>query len=185
MELEKQYDSLVNDVRSFEGNLADYNLAQDKFRAGTKTEDITALYHHIRQQNEKKKAQLDELFIERKEMDNDVSDIERQIQEINIANEERLNELDPDQRTQYDNLKKENSHYINEINTMKSELDKVNSNLANAEQQLRQDNLRQRAHHLKKERLNLIRKKEELEIINNESNLPFPEAREKLIRRIK
>jgi len=27
--------------------LADYNLAQDKYRAGTKQDDIMALYQHI------------------------------------------------------------------------------------------------------------------------------------------
>lgn len=45
--LEKQYDELINEVRRLEGELADYNLAQDKYRAGTKQDDIMALYHHI------------------------------------------------------------------------------------------------------------------------------------------
>lgn len=45
--LEKQYDDLINEVRRLEGELADYNLAQDKYRAGTKQEDIFALYQHI------------------------------------------------------------------------------------------------------------------------------------------
>lgn len=45
--LEKNYDTLINEVRRLEGELADYNLAQDKFRAGTKEEDIMALYYHI------------------------------------------------------------------------------------------------------------------------------------------
>ncbi len=75
--LEKQYDELINEVRRLEGELADYNLAQDKFRAGTKQEDIMALYHHIKGQNEKKKSQLDELFIERKEMENEIADLEK------------------------------------------------------------------------------------------------------------
>jgi len=42
-------------VRRLEGELADYNLAQDKYRAGTKQEDIMALFQHIHSQNEKKK----------------------------------------------------------------------------------------------------------------------------------
>lgn len=42
--LEKQYDDLINEVRRLEGELADYNLAQDKYRAGTKQEDIMALF---------------------------------------------------------------------------------------------------------------------------------------------
>jgi len=38
--LERKYDVLINDVRQLEGELADYNLTQDKFRLGTKPEDI-------------------------------------------------------------------------------------------------------------------------------------------------
>ena len=99
--LEKEYDGLINEVRKLEGELADYNLAQDKFRAGTKVEDIMALFHHIKSQNDKKKQQLDELFIERKEMENEFNDINSEINRINAANEEKVNELDPDKREQY------------------------------------------------------------------------------------
>lgn len=64
-----------------------------------------ALFQHIHQQNEKKKQQLDDLFIERKEMENEISDLERQMQDIQMANEERLNELEPDKRNAYENMK--------------------------------------------------------------------------------
>lgn len=74
---------------------------------------------------------------------------------------------------------------MREIGGMRAELDNVNSLLAKADAQLKSDTLRQRAHHLKKERGNLLKKKEELELQTNESNLSFPEARERLIQRIK
>jgi hypothetical protein len=38
---------------------------------------------------------------------------------------------------------------------------------------------------LKEEKANLIKKKEDLELQTNEMNLPFPEARERLLNRIK
>lgn len=74
---------------------------------------------------------------------------------------------------------------MREIGGMRAELDNVNSLLAKADAQLKSDTLRQRAHHLKKERGNLLKKKEELELQTNESNLSFPDARERLIQRIK
>jgi len=55
VDLEKQYDTLINEVRRLEGELADQNLAQDKYRAGTKPDDIMALCNHIKLQNEKKR----------------------------------------------------------------------------------------------------------------------------------
>ena len=51
--LERQYETLIKDVRKYEGELADYNLALDKHRSDTKPEDIEALYMHIKNQNDK------------------------------------------------------------------------------------------------------------------------------------
>ena len=183
--LERKYDLLINDVRQLEGELADYNLAQDKFRAGTKTDDILALYHHIRLQNEKRKNQLDELFLERKEMENDISEIERQINEINQANEEKLKELDPEQKMMYDKLRMENNQLQRDINALRAELDDVNVKLKILDEKLKGDSLRQRAQHLRDERISYLKKKEELELQTNESNLPFGEARDRLRNRIK
>lgn len=46
--LERRYEMLIKDVRKFEGELADYNLALDKHRSDTKPEDIENLYMHIK-----------------------------------------------------------------------------------------------------------------------------------------
>jgi intraflagellar transport protein 74 len=51
--LERKYETLIKDVRKFEGELADYNLALDKYRSDTKPEDIEALFQHIKNQNDK------------------------------------------------------------------------------------------------------------------------------------
>lgn len=53
MQLERKYETLIKDVRKYEGDLADYNLALDKHRSDTKPEDIEALYMHIKNQNDK------------------------------------------------------------------------------------------------------------------------------------
>lgn len=46
--LERRYEMLIKDVRKFEGELADYNLALDKHRSDTKPEDIENLFMHIK-----------------------------------------------------------------------------------------------------------------------------------------
>ena len=40
-------ETLIKDVRKLEGELADYNLALDKQRAGAHADDIMALFHHM------------------------------------------------------------------------------------------------------------------------------------------
>jgi intraflagellar transport protein 74 len=46
--LERKYEELIKDVRKYEGELADYNLALDKYRSDTKPDDIEALFMHIK-----------------------------------------------------------------------------------------------------------------------------------------
>ena len=53
LSLERKYETLIKDVRRYEGELADYNLALDKHRSDTKPDDIEALYMHIKNQNDK------------------------------------------------------------------------------------------------------------------------------------
>ena len=54
-----------------------------------------------------------------------------------------------------------------------------------AEARLKQDTLKQRAQHLREEKAQLTKRKGDLELQTNEMNLPFPEARERLMNRIK
>jgi len=107
--LERKYEALIKDVRKFEGELADYNLALDKYRSGTKPDDIEALYMHIKNQNDKQRSHLDNLFAEKRDVETEINQYEGEIQEINFQNEARLNDLDPEQRNEYEKLKDENS----------------------------------------------------------------------------
>lgn len=113
--LERKYEALIKDVRKFEGDLADYNLALDKHRSDTKPEDIEALYLHIKNQNDKQRTHLDTLFSEKCDMENELNSFEQQINDINFSNEARLNDLDPEQRNEYERLKLENNGLTEEI----------------------------------------------------------------------
>ena len=183
--LERKYETLIKDVRKFEGELADYNLALDKFRSDTKPEDIEALHMHIKNANDKQRANLDSLFAVKRDMESEISTIEQQIQEINFQNESKLNDLDPEQRNEYEKLKEENAQLGNDINSNRTELEEVNQRLNAAEMRLKQDTLKQRAQHLREEKATLQKKKTDLEMQTNEMNLPFPQAREQFMNRIK
>lgn len=79
LNLERKYESLIKDVRKYEGELADYNLALDKHRSDTKPEDIEALYMHIKNQNDKQRAHLDNLFAEKRDRETEIQLYEQQI----------------------------------------------------------------------------------------------------------
>lgn len=48
-------------------------------------------------------------------MENDINSYEQQIQEISFANESKLNDLDPEQRNDYEKLKSDNMALVSEI----------------------------------------------------------------------
>jgi len=112
---ERKYETLIKDVRRFEGELADYNLALDKHRSDTKPEDIEALYMHIKIQNDKQRSHLDGLFSEKRDMENEIHSYDQQIQEILFANEAKLQDLDPEMRNDYERLKEQNINIRAEI----------------------------------------------------------------------
>ena len=118
-------------------------------------------------------------------MESEIQNYEGEIQQINYANESRLNDLDPEQRNEYEKLKEDNQMLNQDITNSRNELDDVSQRLIQAETRLRQDTLKQRAQHLKEERTQLLKKKEDLELQTNEMNLPFGEARDRLQNRIK
>ena len=142
LNLERKYETLIKDVRKYEGELADYNLALDKHRSDTKPDDIEALYMHIKNQNDKQKAALDNLFTEKREMENELQSYEQQIQDINYANESKLNDLDPEQRNDYEKLKNDNLGLQHEINDNRGQLEEISNRLMQAEARLKQDTLK-------------------------------------------
>jgi intraflagellar transport protein 74 len=93
--------------------------------------------------------------------------------------------LDPEQRNDYEKYKADNQQLLGEIQQSRQELEDINGKLTHAEGVLRQDTLKQRAQHLRDEKTHLLKRKEDLELQTNEMNLPFPEARERLMNRIK
>lgn len=93
--------------------------------------------------------------------------------------------MDPEQRNDYEKLKQDNSMLQNEIQDSRGQLEEVSQRLMKAEGLLKQDTLKQRAQHLREEKAQLTKRKDNLEMQTNELNLPFPEARERLMNRIK
>mmetsp|Transcript_15160 Transcript_15160/g.12902 ORF Transcript_15160/g.12902 Transcript_15160/m.12902 type:complete len:383 (+) Transcript_15160:604-1752(+) len=97
----------------------------------------------------------------------------------------KINELDPDQRSEYDSLINENRQLIQSINAQRNELEEVNYALAQAESKLRLDHTKQKYIQLKDQSVALSKRKEDLEIQTNENNLSFPEARDRLLAKVK
>merc|ERR1719253_1201959 len=146
--LEKRYETLVKTVRSLEGDLADHNLATDKLRTDTQPEEVHHMYLIMKQQNEQQRNDVDQIFLEKRSHEEEIQRMQTESTAITRAAEERLNELHPDQRHEYEDLREENNHLGRELAEGREELEQVSSRLNALEGHLRSDVLRARSQQL-------------------------------------
>jgi intraflagellar transport protein 74 len=182
---EKRYDELIKSVRNLEGDLADYNLALDKNRTDTRPEEVQHMFFLLKQQNDQQRHDLDAIFLEKKHHEEEIRKIEEEIGMIRKVAEDRLNELHPDAREEYENLQEENGRLHQEMGTVRMELDRVNTRLATAEGRLRSDVLRMRSQQQRESLQELYEKQQKLKDEADTLKLSIPEQRELLLAKVK
>eukprot|EP00930_Biecheleria_cincta_P055206 TRINITY_DN41553_c0_g1_i1.p1 TRINITY_DN41553_c0_g1~~TRINITY_DN41553_c0_g1_i1.p1 ORF type:complete len:618 (-),score=159.95 TRINITY_DN41553_c0_g1_i1:82-1908(-) len=183
--LEKRYESLVKIVREMEGELADHNLATDKQRTGTQPEEVQHMLMIMKSQNDSFRNEVDSIFLERSSHQEEIASMEGEIQSITRMAEDRLSELMPDQRQEYQDLQRESARLSTELQEAREELDMVSGRLANVEEALSSDPLRLHHQRLTAARTELDTHLTEVRKEAREGSLSVPEQRELLLGRVK
>ena len=183
--LNKEYEILSKEVQDLEGELADYNLAGDKYRSNMRAEDIEEVYNRIKLYNKKKMDESDNLFLDKAKIMEQIQQIEQENNRVLQGIEQRLLDLDPDQKNEYEAIREENQNYVLQIYQLREEIADLNSQLIEGENSLRNNPNKMEAHKLK-DSINLLRrKKEELELQTNESGLSIDELKQRLMAKAK
>lgn len=183
--LNKTYETLSKEVQNLEGELADYNLAGDKYRSMMKAEDIEEVYNRIKLYNKKKMDESDNLFLDKAKIQDEIQKIEYENNNILQGIEQRLLDLDPDQKNEYESIREENQNYVLQIYQLREEMANLNSDLIEGENLLRNNPNKMEAHKIK-DSINLLRrKKDELELQTNEAGLSIDELKQRLIAKAK
>merc|ERR550537_1462878 len=99
--------------------------------------------------------------------------------------EDRLNELHPDAREEYENLQEENSRLNQELSAARMDLDRVNTRLATAQGRLQSDVLRMRAQQQRETLADLMERHSKLKEEADTLKLSIPEQRELLVAKVK
>lgn len=183
--LEKRYDSLVKTVRALEGDLADHNLATDKQRTDTRPEEVHHMFQIMKSANEQQRSDVDQIFMEKKSHEEEIARMDQEIAAIARAAEDRLNELHPDQRREYEDLREENQRLVSDLSEARDELDQVNGRLNAVEGRLRSDVLRTRYQQLIGVRKELSERLEGLEKEVRQCSMSIPEQRDLLLTKVK
>ena len=183
--LNKQYEVLSKEVQNLEGELADYNLAGDKYRSMMKAEDIEDVYNRMKLYNKKKMDESDNLYIEKSKILSELEEVEYENNKVVQNIEQRLLDLDPDQKSEYEQIREDNQNYIMKIYQLREEMAKLNADLIEGENILKSNPNKMEAQKLKDSIIQLQRKKEELELQTNEAGLSIDELKQRLVAKAK
>jgi len=82
--------------------------------------------------------------------------------------EQKLNDLDPDQRSEYEMLREENQKYMSNVQDLRDEVSRINADIIEGENLLKNNQQKKEVHRLKDQINQLIKRKEELELQTNE-----------------
>ena len=120
--LNKEYEVLSKEVQELEGELADYNLAGDKYRSNMRAEDIEEVYNRIKLYNKKKMDESDNLFLDKAKIMEQIAAIEQELNKVQQRIEQKLLDLDPEQKNEYESIKEENQNYVLQIYQLREEM---------------------------------------------------------------
>lgn len=183
--LESHHSKLSTEVRELEGSLADYNLAMDKQRSGTRPEDLLNIKEHIALQNKKLRMQVDQVFTERKNVEEKTAQLEDRISELRGAADLKLNELSQAERQEYRRCQQELREAEAEYEAKTSNLEELSRRILEQENIIRVDSLRVKAIQVKEGTARFEAKRADLEDRLSENSLTFEELRTKLMERVR
>ena len=183
--LTKQYEGQSKEVQNLEGELADYNLAGDKYRSNMRAEDIESFYNHIKTVNKKKRDYVDEIYIDKSKKEEELASVEEETNETLRMLEQKLLDLDPDQHIEYEQLRDENNYLNKKIYEIRDEIHRLNIDLIEGEKFLKNNPNKKEAHKLKENILNLQKRKDDLQLQLNDSGLSVDEWKVKLVNKYK
>jgi len=185
LKYEKRYSELVAKVRALEGDLADHNLATDKQRTDTPPEEVHIMYLSMKQSNDTLRAEVDAIFFEKESHKENIVAFNQEINQLARSNEERLNELHPDQHREYELLREENQRLAADLAERRDENEQICERLQSLEGHLQSDQYRMRARQLQDVRREVGKRLAVLEEEAKQCCMSIPEQRELLLAKVK
>lgn len=183
--LEKRYQDLFKEVRNLEGQLADYNLAKDKYATSTDPMEIREYMMQIEEKNRMEAAEQDRLFLMKQEKEKLVAEVEAQIQQLHSDAERRINQLEPGKLERYRKLLEESQGAQKEASDRQGEVDQLNARIREAEGALKESGYRDEYNRLEGRERSLQRELEGLRSDLKIAGSDPKDAHAKLLEKVK
>jgi len=185
-QLERKYETLTNEMRSLQGQLADYNLLLDRTRVHREVDDVTNEAHALQNNNNADRQRVDEVFNHRSALESQARDVEHQLARHHQAMAQKLDEIDPAMKEHF--LKLQTKHQIlatQELPKRQADVNFFDERIHEMEAALTRDPMRSKAARLRDELIRLERKQQLLAEELDGPQLSESQQREMLLQKVK
>ncbi|XP_065828697.1 intraflagellar transport protein 74 homolog [Oscarella lobularis] len=155
---EKRAETLAGELKELQGQLADYNMLLDKANTETDIGDVVSEYSAMKARNDREEANLDVFFTEKQEKEQQLRDLEQEIERERQAGDDLIDNLEPEDRDRYAELKARNRRLQEEVDRKQQELDQLLAKTKAMEEEMAMSAIKQEAAVLH-DKLNAVRKK--------------------------
>nr|XP_034171624.1 intraflagellar transport protein 74 homolog isoform X2 [Osmia lignaria] len=181
---DKRAKDLAAELTALQGQLADYNIVVDKMTSDIGKEIIEQETEELAMKNEHNLLKIENMYEERKQLQDKLNKIEKQLENEKKRTERLVESMDDDTREKYDELLKEKAYLQEKANKMQQELDELYKEQLYLEEEITLSPLKQEAVKL---HLKIIEAEEKRNKLREEERhrISPEEEREKLLQKIK
>lgn len=185
-QLERKYETLTNEMRGLQGQLADYNLLLDRSRAHREVEEVLEEAQHLAGTNQNDRGRVDELFQHRSNLESQGRDVEGQLMHQYQELAGQLEAQDPAMREHFEKLsQKQQVLSVQEIPKRQADLAFFDERVREMEEAVARDPYRAKAFRLREDLMRLERAQQALHEELDGPQLSEEEQREMLLGRVK
>ncbi|CAL1291231.1 unnamed protein product [Larinioides sclopetarius] len=181
---EKRAEAQALELKSFQGQLADYNLLVDKLNTDAEMSDVQQEYRDLKAQNENETIVIDSLFEQRQEREAQLAQLEAEITQERYVAENLTSTMSPELRQQYNELKKTDNNLQRALEKLQQDLDLLMTQKMSLEEELSMSQIKQEASNLYN-KLREVEEKRDALILEEKSKGTPAQERESLVQQVK
>ncbi|XP_012059472.1 PREDICTED: intraflagellar transport protein 74 homolog [Atta cephalotes] len=181
---DKRAKSLAAELMNLQAELADYNLVVDKMTLDVSKEVIEEEAKELALMNERRTAEVERMFEQRKQMEQKLHMTEKDIENERKRTEHIIESMDPPIKEKYDNLFRQKTELQEQAQQLQRELDQLSKEQARLEEQIALSPLKQEAVKLQ---VRIIEAEEKRDKLREEEckKLSPEDEKEQLLQKIK
>jgi len=184
-QLERKYESLIKEVRTLEGNLADYNLAMDKSRTSTDPYEIARYHQALQERNSIMEKEVDAIFLRRQKEESNSKNISAQIMAMHKDTDERVAQLAPDKLQRYKAMMNDDFMLTSEVEQKNRIISQMKQKVSQLEAEIRNNTWRNEFLNAERKLQYMRKERETLQQENESLSMDPATAREHLLKKVK